>query len=212
MYTLLLINSLLTRIAGFLKATQYALVGLGSAGIPLISFLDAAMIPLPGGPDVVVMALSHLNHSRLPLYVTSAIIGSTFGCLVPYYFGRRTGVAALRRFDPNTIARVSSLIDRFDLGAVVVGALLPPPFPFKVFLITAGVFQMKVGRFLVAIAIGRTIRYSLEGWMAVRYGDRAADLFQQHYPRIGIALALTIVSTFLIRYFILRLRSSSRSG
>ncbi|MFZ4985426.1 MAG: YqaA family protein [Blastocatellia bacterium] len=202
-------NALLARIAGLLKATQTALVGLGPIGIPLISFLDAAMIPLPGGPDAVVMTLSHLNHSRMPLYVAAAIVGSTFGCLVPYYFGRRTGVAALRRFDPATIARVSNLIDRFDLGAVVVGALLPPPFPFKVFLISAGVFQMKVGRFLVAIAIGRTIRYSLEGWMAVRFGEQAADLFKQHYPRIGLAFALTIVVAFLLRYLLRRQRSSS---
>lgn len=195
-------KSLLHGIGTLLKSIQIALVGLGSLGVLLISFLDAAMIPLPGGPDAAVMALSHLNHSRMPLYVAGAIVGSTFGCLVPYYFGRSTGVAALRRFDPAKIARISSLLDRYDLWSVVVGALLPPPFPFKLFLITAGVFSMNVWRFLVAIAIGRTIRYSLEGWMAVRYGMQATEIFKQHYPKIGLGLAITIVSIIIVRKFI----------
>ena len=188
-------------IGGMLKTVQAALVGLGAIGILMIAFLDAGMIPLPGGPDAVVMTLSHLNHSLMPLYVAAAIIGSTLGCLLPYYLGQRTGKTALRRFDPDKIARVSQLMDRYDLWTVVVGAVLPPPFPFKLFLITAGVFRMNVWRFLIAIAIGRTIRYSLEGWMAVKYGEHAADLFKQHYPKIGLALAASILGIFLVKTF-----------
>ncbi|MFM8393463.1 MAG: YqaA family protein [Acidobacteriota bacterium] len=202
-------KTLLLGIGSLLKSMQVALVGLGTFGILLIAFLDAGMIPLPGGPDAVVMTLSHLNHSMMPVYVAAAIVGSTFGCLIPYYIGRRTGNAALRRFDPQKIARVSSLMDRYDLWSVVVGALLPPPFPFKLFLISAGVFRMKVWRFLIAIAIGRTVRYSLEGWMAVQYGEHAADLFKQHYPKIGLGLAIAILSFFLIRKFLLQNKQES---
>ena len=202
---------LLFGIGGFLKSIQAALVGLGALGIVLIAFLDAGMVPLPGGPDAVVMTLSHLNHSLMPLYVAAAIVGSTFGCLIPYYLGVRTGAAALRRFDPQKIARVSSLMDRYDLWSVVVGAVLPPPFPFKLFLITAGVFRMKVWRFLLALAIGRTVRYSLEGWMAVRYGEHAADLFKQHYPKIGLGLAAVILTIFLART-LFRPRGESDKG
>lgn len=193
---------LFSGIGGFLKTVQAALVGLGALGILLIAFLDAGMLPLPGGPDAVVMTLSHLNHAMMPLYVLAAIVGSTLGCLIPYYIGQKTGTAALRRFDPQKIARVSDLMDRYDLWSVVVGALLPPPFPLKLFLISAGVFRMNVWRFLLALAIGRTVRYSLEGWMAVRYGEHAADLFKQHYPKIGLALALTILVIFLINTFL----------
>ena len=193
---------LFSGIGGFLKTVQAALVGLGALGILLIAFLDAGMLPLPGGPDAVVMTLSHLNHAMMPLYVLAAIVGSTLGCLIPYYIGQKTGTAALRRFDPRKIARVSDLMDRYDLWSVVVGALLPPPFPLKLFLISAGVFRMNVWRFLLALAIGRTVRYSLEGWMAVRYGEHAADLFKQHYPKIGLALALTILVIFLINTFL----------
>ena len=183
---------------GILKKVQAIFFGLGAIGIFGIAFLDAGMVPLPGGPDAAVMTLSHLNHRMMPLYVLAAIVGSTLGCLIPYYVGRKTGEAALRRFDAGKMARVSALLDRYDLWTVLGGAVLPPPFPLKLFLVTAGVFRMSVSRFLLALAIGRTIRYSLEGWMAVRYGENAALLFKQHYPRIGLGLAVTILLIILI--------------
>ncbi|MCI0339168.1 MAG: VTT domain-containing protein [Acidobacteria bacterium] len=180
-----------------LKSIQLTLLGFGGLGILVIALLDAALIPMPGGADMVVMALSHLNHSMMPVYVLAAVAGSTLGCLVPYWIGRKTGRAALRKFSEEKRASVSELIDRYDLWSMLVGAVLPPPFPFKLFLITAGVFRMKVWRFLLALAIGRTLRFSLEGWMAVRYGEQAATIFKQHYPTIGLAIAAVIIVIFI---------------
>ena len=60
-------NPLLAGIGGTLKAMQATLFGLGAFGVLLIAFLDAGMLPLPGGPDAVVMTLSHLNHRLMPL-------------------------------------------------------------------------------------------------------------------------------------------------
>jgi membrane protein YqaA with SNARE-associated domain len=144
------------------------------------------------------MTLSHLNHAMMPLYVLAAIIGSTFGCLVPFWIGRKTGETALRKFSDEKRARVSELIDRYDTWAMLVGAVLPPPFPFKLFLLTAGVFRMNVWRFLLALAIGRTVRFVLEGWMAVRYGDQAAAIFKQHYPKIGLSIAAAIIVILVV--------------
>jgi membrane protein YqaA with SNARE-associated domain len=189
---------LLLGVGGALKSLQATLVGLGALGILAIAFLDAALIPLPGGPDVVVMTLSHLNHAMMPVYVLAAVIGSTFGCLVPYWIGFKTGQAALRKFSEDKRARVSELIARYDMWAMLVGAVLPPPFPFKLFLLTAGVFRMKTWRFLIALAIGRTLRFTLEGWMAVQYGDQAATIFKQHYPKIGLGIAAAIILIFIV--------------
>ncbi|HKX33555.1 MAG TPA: VTT domain-containing protein [Blastocatellia bacterium] len=185
-------------ITGAIKSLQAVLVGLGVTGVLAIGLLDAAMIPLPGGADLVVMTLSHLNPAMMPLYVLVAVIGSTFGCLVPYWIGRQGGQAALRRFSEEKRARVNELIGRYDTWAMLVGALLPPPFPFKLFLLSAGVFRMHIGRFLLALAIGRVIRFVLEGWMAVRYGDQATMLFKQHYPKIGLAMAAAVIMLFLL--------------
>lgn len=191
-------KSFLLGIGSVLKSLQAVLVGFGAFGLFAIALLDAGMIPLPGGPDVALMTLSHLNNSMTPVYVLAVTIGSTLGCLFPYYIGLKTGEAALRRFSPEKRARVTALIDQYDLWAMLVGAVLPPPFPFKIFLITAGVFRMKVWRFLIALLIGRSIRYSLEGWMAVTYGDQAMTVFKHHYPKIGLALAGLIVLIVII--------------
>jgi membrane protein YqaA with SNARE-associated domain len=187
----------LTGIGSLLKSIYTTLIGLGSAGILGIAFLDAAFIPMPGGPDLVVMALTHNNHSMMPVYVIAAVIGSTLGCLVPYWIGRKAGDAALRVFSEEKRARVAGLVNRYGLWSMLAGALLPPPFPFKMLLITAGVFRVKIWQFLGALAIGRTIRFTLEGLMAVRYGDQAATLFKEYYPAIGLGFAVAILAVLI---------------
>lgn len=200
---------LLLGIGGLLKSLQAVLVGWGALGILIIALLDAGLVPLPGGLDVVLMTLAHLNPRLAPLYVLAAILGSTFGCLAPYWIGRKMGEAALRKFSAEKRARVSALLDRYEFWAMLVGAVAPPGFPFKPLLVTAGVFKMKVVPFLAALAIGRTIRFSLEGWMAVRYGDQAMAIFKQHYPKIGLGIIAAIVVIFLFNSLLKRRREAT---
>lgn len=199
-------NLFLSGIGGALKSLKASLIGLGAIGVLGIALLDAALIPIPGGPDAAVMALSHLNHAMMPLYVLAAVLGSTVGCLVPYWLGRKTGEAALRKFSAEKVARVNALVDRYDFLAMLVGAVLPPPFPFKLFLISAGVFRMGVAKFLAALAIGRSIRFLLEGWMAVKYGEQAAEVFKHHYPKIGLGIAAAAIIGFLVHRLFIRKR------
>src|SRR5262245_12656094 len=112
-------------ISGVMKSLKASLIGLGTFGILGIAVLDSAMIPIPGGADAAVMTLSHLNHGMMPLYVIASIIGSTLGCLVPYWIGRKTGESALRKFSEERRARVDQLIKRYDFWAMLIGALLP---------------------------------------------------------------------------------------
>jgi uncharacterized membrane protein YdjX (TVP38/TMEM64 family) len=82
---------------------------------------------------------------------------------------------------------------------VLVASVLPPPFPFKLFVITAGVFRLSLLRFAVAIAAGRAFRFLLEGYFAVRYGERAKDFMANNYPVIGLSVAALIVILFVAR-------------
>ncbi len=197
-------KSLFAKITAWLAKVKATLITFGAFGVFAIAILDASFLPLPGGPDAVVMTLSHLNHGLMPLYVLAAVLGSTFGCLFPYWIGRKTGEAALRKFSDERRAKVARLIEQYGVWAMLVGAVLPPPFPFKLFLLTAGVFRMQVGRFLLSLAAGRVIRFALEGWMAVRYGEQAAQLFKQHYPKIGLGIAAAVIIVFLANKFLNR--------
>jgi membrane protein YqaA with SNARE-associated domain len=179
---------------------QELLVSFGGAGIFFIALLDAALIPLPGGPDVVLIALSHHTHALMPLYVLAAVVGSTIGSLTPYWIGRASGVAALRRFSPERREQALLLLKRYDVWGLILAAVLPPPFPFKIFVISAGIFRMQLWRFILALVIGRGFRFILEGIAAVQYGDQAAQLLKQHYPKIGLGLAAVIIAIFLFNH------------
>jgi membrane protein YqaA with SNARE-associated domain len=197
---------LLRKITNGLTTVKDFLVPFGALGLFTIALLDSALIPLPGGPDAVMILLSTQNPARMPLYALGATAGSVAGCIILYYISRRAGRSALEKFPPEKRARVKELVDRYDVLSVLVASVLPPPFPFKLFVITAGVFRLSLVRFAVAVAVGRAFRFLLEGFLAVRYGERAKDLLAENYPMVGIGVAVLVVVIFVARSLIQRRR------
>jgi membrane protein YqaA with SNARE-associated domain len=183
---------------GLTTASQY-LVTWGPFGLFTIALLDSAMVPLPGGADAVMILLTTARPSWMIFYALAATVGSVIGCCILYYISRRAGRKALARFSPARQARVKELIDRYDVLSVIVASVLPPPFPFKLFVITAGVFRLNVWRFAAAIAAGRLFRFLLEGYLAARYGTQAKELLAHYYPYIGIGLAALIIALFVCK-------------
>jgi membrane protein YqaA with SNARE-associated domain len=183
---------------GLTSISQY-LVAYGALGLFAIALLDSAMIPMPGGPDAVMILLSAARPSWMLFYAAAATMGSVIGCVMLYYVSARAGSRALSRFSPGKQARVKNLLDKYDVLAVLVASLLPPPFPFKLFVVSAGVFRLNVWRFAIAVAAGRAFRYLLEGYFAAHYGDHARELLSRYYPAIGIGLAVIIILGFVLR-------------
>ena len=195
---------LLRKITNGLTSVTDFLIPFGAAGLFAIALLDSALIPLPGGPDAVMLLLSTQAPARMPFYALGATIGSVVGCIILYYISRRAGRRALEKFSPEKQARVKALVDRYDVLSVLVASVLPPPFPFKLFVITAGVFRLSVVRFAIAVAAGRAFRFFLEGFLAVRYGEQAKELLARNYPVIGIGVAVLIVLVFVVRGLVSR--------
>lgn len=190
-------KTLIHKVTGGLTKLTHYLVSFGPLGLLSIAFLDSVMIPMPGGVDAVLLLLSAARPSWMLVYVSSATIGSTAGCVVLYYISRRAGHRALARFSESKQKRVKDLIDRYDVLSVLVASLLPPPFPFKLFVVSAGVFRLNPLRLAIAIACGRTFRYLLLGYLAARYGEHAREILSRYYPVIGIGLALLIIIVFV---------------
>jgi len=119
-----------------------------------------------------------------------ATAGSVLGCLTLYYIARKGGQAFLRRrFHERHIDRGLQLFQKYGLLMVIIPALLPPPAPFKIFVLLAGVAAIPVWQFVTAIAIARGIRYGGEGLLAVMYGDRATAFLRDHAKEAGLWLA-----------------------
>jgi membrane protein YqaA with SNARE-associated domain len=180
-------------------AVSKYLVAYGPFGLFAIALLDSALIPLPGGPDAVMMLLTTAHPAWMVIYAAAATLGSVAGCVILYYLSQRAGRRALNKFSDSKQARVKELLDRYDVLSVLIASLLPPPFPFKLFVISAGVFRVNVLRFAIAIAVGRAFRYLLEGYLAAHYGTQAKELLSRYYPVIGLGLAALIILAFIAR-------------
>ena len=177
----------------------------GPFGLFGISLVDSMGIPLPGGPDSVMILLSANNPGLMPVYALAATAGSAIGCTLLYLAARRAGAAALKRVSVEKRNSIENLLGRYDLVAVMVPAVLPPPFPFKPFVLCAGVFKLKTWRFITAIFIGRALRFLIEGWLAIRFGDDAGRIIAQHGWKVLIGVVA--IAGVIIGLSFLRVRS-----
>ena len=174
----------------FLEQLTLLLLGMGISGLFLIAFVDSAGVPTGGGPDLVLLLLA--VHSQGPAdlvqLVPAAVVGSALGCLVFYYIGRSGGERILSRFAAQKQVSIKERIDRHGLWTMVVAMLGPPPYPTKLFVLSAGVFEMRPGSFLTGILLGRTLRYGVVGYLAVRFGELAGEQLAIYYPVVFLAV------------------------
>jgi membrane protein YqaA with SNARE-associated domain len=182
-----------------LETLKNQLLALGVPGLFLISLLDSAGVPLPGGVDLVVMLLSWQRPSLFFWVSVVAALGSAAGCFVLYRIARTGGDAMMSRFPVERQEWVKDKVRRNDVLAVLVAMLGPPPFPTKLFILVAGVVRMDWKRFLAAVVAGRLVRFLGEAYLAVKLGDRAADALKAHYPSIAVALAAMVIVFLLLR-------------
>lgn len=188
---------------GLTRVSEY-LITFGAFGLFAVALLDSAFVPLPSSADALMLLLSTTHPRWMLLYAFMATSGSAIGCWILYSVSRRAGARALRRFSEAKQKRVKDLIERYDMAAVLVATLLPPPFPFKLFVVTAGVFRFSLPRFMIAIVAGRAFRFLLEGYFAVRYGAEAKAILAKYYPWIGAGLVVAILVFVIARRWLSR--------
>lgn len=168
----------------------------------VIGALDSSLLSLPEINDyLVVMRCTNAPYEvfYFPLF---AAAGSVLGCLLLYTIVRRGGQLILRkRFRTEHLERVERTYARFGFLALAIPALLPPPMPFKIFVATAGALEYPRWRFILTIMIARSLRYYIEGTLAVFYGRTVID-FIKHYgfTILGIVIGACMVglATYLI--------------
>ena len=180
------------------RLSEY-LITFGAFGLFAVALLDSTFVPLPSSCDALMLLLSTTYPSWMLLYAFMATAGSALGCLILYLISRRAGARALNRFSETKQRRVKLWIERYDMFAVLGATLLPPPFPFKLFVVSAGVFRFSLLRFMLAIIVGRAFRFLLEGYFAVRYGVQAKEILAKYYPWIGIGLVVGIIVFVVLR-------------
>jgi membrane protein YqaA with SNARE-associated domain len=195
----------MSRILSWLEAFASSL---GGGGLFLVAFLDSSFLSLPEINDVLVVLMVAGNEELMPYFAAMATLGSTAGCLVLHVLGRKGGEAILRkRFSGPRLGKAMGLFRRFGVLAIIVPALLPPPAPFKVFVLLSGVTRMPWPTFCATVAVGRGLRYFGEGLLAVRYGDQAVELLRARSPLVSLVVVAAVVLG-VGAYILMRMRKT----
>lgn len=174
-------------------------LALGGAGIFVIAFLDSFILLPPSANDVLLVAVVIAHRSWMPYYAGLATVGSVAGCYGLYALARRGGEVFLhRRVAPARLERVLALYRRHGLLALMVPALLPPPAPFKLFVLSAGVANVRPLHFVIALVVARGARYFGLGLLAYLYGESALELMQTHGRDVALWVVGSIVAVLLV--------------
>src|SRR5262245_32764723 len=170
-------------------------VSLGGPGLFIVAFLDSSFLSFPEVNDILIVVLTTRHKERMAYYALMTTLGSIAGCLALYGLARRGGEAFLRkRFKPHYIDVAMERFRRYGLLAILIPSILPPPTPFKIFVLATGVSNVRLVDFIVAVAIGRGIRYFGEGFLAVYYGDQAADFLRDNATAVGLTVAAIAIA------------------
>ena len=179
----------------FINWVYGAALALGGPGLFVVAFLDSSFISLPQINDLLVVLMVVQDKTLMPYYAAMATAGSVAGCYVIYLIAARGGDAFLRRrLKPGHIDRGLAAYRRHGVLALMVPAILPPPAPFKLFVLLAGVAKVRPLQFVGAIAVARGARYLMIGVLAIRYGDAAIELMRTHGRTVGIWLAVLLLA------------------
>ena len=182
---------------------------LAAPAMILIGALDSSLLSLPEINDYLVVGRCFKQPSAVFYFPLFAAFGSVLGCLLLYTIMRRGGQAVLRkRFSVESIKRVEKAYARFGFLAIAVPAVLPPPLPFKIFVATAGTLEYPRWKFLLTVMLARSLRYYVEGILAVFYGRRVLIFFKDNGVVI-ISIVATIGLIALLIYMFINRRKNA---
>jgi membrane protein YqaA with SNARE-associated domain len=176
----------------------------GGWGLLGISFLDSSFVALPTANDLLLIHLSSQRPERALLYALASTVGSVAGAYVIYGLARGGARFLWRRQSSAAMTRAHRWLERNEFVSILVMSLLPPPAPFKAFVIAAGALRVNAPRFGVALLAGRGLRFASEALLGARYGVQAEAYLKQHLVwaslvAVGLVVGITVLRRKLAR-------------
>jgi membrane protein YqaA with SNARE-associated domain len=202
-------QAMVAKLPGWAQGAIAGLLGAGGGwGLFVIAFIDSSFGTLPIINDALVIALSLQNPAGMPFYALMATLGSVLGCLTIFYLAHKGGEVALqKKMTPQQIERIRGWYEKNEFLTVAIPAVMPPPTPFKLFVLAAGVFQVRVRYFIAALAVGRGVRYFLWGFLTIRYGEQSIVYLRSNFLQVSGV----VVGVMLLIYLMVRLRDRYRN-
>jgi membrane protein YqaA with SNARE-associated domain len=183
---------------------QRLVATMGGGGLFVVAFLDSSVLSFPFITDALVMQFSFANPARMPYYAAMAALGSLAGSIWLYLLAKKGGEAFFHRHAAGKAEKIRDWVDSHAFLSVFIPAILPPPLPFKPFVLAEGVFQVPLRTFVLAILLGRGLRYGVEGILAVRYGDATITFLMAHSAAFALSVVGVILLLYVITHFLFR--------
>jgi membrane protein YqaA with SNARE-associated domain len=175
---------------------------LGIWGVFVIAFADSALLGMP--VDAIVATYVYQDRKRLLLYVVMASLGSALGSIPLYLIGYLGGETVLRkRISEQRFLKIHRSFERHEFWALMFPGMLPPPTPFKLFVLGAAAFEMRFTHFLIAIFSGRFVRFLVLSLLTLWFGPQivqlAGALFKEHFYSVVLAILIAGLSFWFLR-------------
>jgi membrane protein YqaA with SNARE-associated domain len=175
---------------------------LGIWGVFVIAFADSALLGMP--VDAIVATYVYQDRKRLLFYVVMASLGSALGSIPLYIIGYVGGEKVLRkRISEERFQRIHRSFEQHEFWALMFPGMLPPPMPFKIFVLGAAVFEMRFRVFLAAVFAGRFVRFLVLSLLVLWFGPQIVGLMgtivRQHFSWVLGAIAGGVLVWLLMR-------------
>jgi len=185
---------------------------LGGSGLFLVTFLDSSVLSFPLVADALVIEVSMHKPARMPYYCAMAALGSLAGCIWLYFLAKKGGEAFFHRRVGKIALQVKRWVESNAFLSVFLPAILPPPVPFKPFILAEGVFQVPLRTFVFGLLLGRGLRYFIEGILAVRYGEAVLFFLMVHKVAVGLAALAVALAAYSFSRLLNRRLSEAHSS
>ena len=185
---------------------------LGGPGLVAVGLIDNSVIPFPGGMDFFTILLSMTHRELWWYYAIMATIGSVIGSYFTYRMGEKGGEQTLeKRISKKRAKKVYAMFEKYGAWTIVIGSVLPPPVPIAPFFVAPGALKYPLKKFLLAVAVGRSVRYTAVAYLGSIYGNRVFHWMYHYYrPLLYILLALAFVGGFVALYYWKRAKRHDR--
>ena len=192
------------------KVVAFA-IGLGAPGLFLISFLDSSVLSFPVINDLLLIELCIQRPARMPLYASMATLGSVLGCVLLFFIAEKGGEALFHKHAGKRAQAIHNWVVHNGFAGMLVAALLPPPTPFKIFVVAAGVFEVPLFSFTSAVTLARLLRYFVIGYLAIRFGKGAMSYLKDHWFIVTMVAIAVVLMSYGLSRLILRHRPKVES-
>jgi membrane protein YqaA with SNARE-associated domain len=173
------------------------LLRLGGPGLIVVGLIDNSIIPIPGSMDVFTILLTAHRREWWVYYAAMSTVGAVAGGYVTYRLAKKGGKAGLeKKIGKRRSEKVYKKFEKGGFTSVLVGSIIPPPFPLVPVLMAAGIMQYPPKRFLFALGLGRGIRFFALAFLGRIYGTAIIGWLTRYYkPFLYVLIGLAVLGS-----------------